>query len=313
MDTAPLPLVTLIVVTYNSAATIRLCLTALADQSYGHFEVVVVDNGSVDGTTAIVQNEFPTFKLIKNHDNRGFAAANNQAMRQACGDYVGLINPDVELHRKWIAEAVACIESTSDTAIVGSKVFFSNQIILQHVGGVISPNALTSHLGDGEFDIGQHEQVQDVDYVIGAALLIRREVAAALDYLDERYFMYFEETDLCVRARQHGYRVVYCPTAIATHHEKQSFSHAPDDRPSWRYLRRYHISRLKFVYKNYSREAFLHDFLPVERQWLRHDVGGLHRQIVLLAYVITLPDLLVCLFGRRAPQQDRLTTSRERP
>jgi GT2 family glycosyltransferase len=288
--------VTVIVVTYNSANVLRLCLSSLVAQTYPQFEVVIVDNASVDDTCAIVEKEFPKFRLIRNSNNPGFAAANNQAMRQTSGEFIALINPDVELHPDWIAEAVACARMYADIGVVGSKVFYSNRIVLQHVGGMLRPNALTYHLGEGEFDIGQYEEMRSVDYVIGAALLIRRDVATALNYLDERYFMYFEETDFCVYARRLGYRVVYWPGAIAIHHENHSLSGAP----SRRYFQRYHTSRLKFVYKIYTGDEFLHRFLPAESEWLRHSVRGLHRLTVLAVYLATLPDLIVCLFRNDA-------------
>src|SRR5258708_7868167 len=218
--------VCVIVVTYNSAQVIRLCLDALLHQTYptAYYEIHVVDNASSDNTVSLIRTHYPTLIVHANDKNAGFAAANNQVMRQAETEFIALVNPDVELDPGWLATTITCMDEEPEAGVIGSKVIYSNRIVLQHAGGLVGPNALSKHVGDGEFDIGQYEQITDVDYVIGAAILIRRTVAERLNYLDERYFMYYEETDLCIRMRALGHRVLYCPQAVAIHYDSHSLS-----------------------------------------------------------------------------------------
>lgn len=270
---------TLIYVTYNSSATIlsALCSAQALQLPSNQISVriVVVDNNSQDNTVSAIMQHFPEALVFSNRRNLGFATANTLAMQRVPSDYFGLINADVRLDKNWLTSVWQAFESDAQLAVAGSKIFFGESRILQHAGAMIRPNGLTYHLGAGEMDHGQHNQALDVDYVMGAALALRGSLAKQLGYLHTRYFMYFEEVELCTRALRMGYRVRYIPNAIAYHDEQYSLSR----QPSLRYLWHYHRSRYRYAARNLDPRTFC----QAERAWLRYSVHDVRYRLLLSA------------------------------
>lgn len=294
----PRPHVCFIVVTYNAELFIGDCLASLLDQSYpaDRIEVMVVDNASTDSTTEIVSELFPNVKLIASSRNLGFARANNLAIRRTDADFIALVNADAVLERTWLERMVEGMTSDPTIAVGGCKIYYPDGL-LQHVGGIIHGNGLTDHQGAFEADVGQYDEPRDVDYVTGAAVTLRREALRELGSLPEEYFLYYEETELCVRARKAGYRVVCFPDAVATHHEAYG-----SGRLSSKFLLRYHRSRLRFIVRNYSCRQFSRDFLPSEWDWIKQYHPPQQMLLLLSAYLVNfrhlMPYLLRCLLGR---------------
>ncbi len=282
--------ITLIIVTYNSAAVIDKVLESVKTQAYpaSAIRTVVVDNASQDGTVRILQESYPWVTLLPEKTNHGFAKGNNLAMRRYPADYFALVNADVVLHPKWLAEIIQTMEADSSIGVAGSKIFFGNRVLLQHTGGMIRDNALTYHLGAYEFDIGQYHLLRDIDYAMGAAFVTRGDVARALDYLPEAYFMYFEEAEYCLRVRRGGERVVYVPTAIAYHDEK----HSTSGSISWRFLLKYHRARYLFALRMMTTPADRERFCQAEREWLRGQArDGRYRLLLLRSLLVNWPQL----------------------
>jgi GT2 family glycosyltransferase len=263
----PMPSVTAIIVSWNSAAIIGKTLESIhaLDFPAEALHTVVVDNGSTDGTVRLVQERFPTVMVLAEATNHGFAKGNNLGMVACPADYFALINPDVELHPAWLRHALDPLERDPSVGVVGSKLYFGNRVLLQHAGGMLRDNLLTYHLGANELDIGQYAHPRDIDYATGAAFLTRGTLVEALGGLPEAYFMYYEETEFCYRARQRGWRVVYAPEAVGYHDERHSLSGAA----SWRYLWLYHRSRYLFALRNLTTAAERQRFLSAEQAWLR--------------------------------------------
>ena len=284
-----MPTVTIIVVTYNSAETIALCLDSIFNQTLAseQIEIIVVDNHSEDETHEIICRHNMPVNLITLEKNIGFGQANNIALTHSHAPFVALVNPDCELHRDWLENILDFIQSDEKIAIVGSKIFFTDGQQLQHVGGMVHDNGVTSHIGVGELDVGQYETPQHCDYVTAVAVLCRRTILQAVTYFDPQYFMYYEETDLCYRIQAMGWDVRYCPRACAIHHEHSSLGH----RASLRYLFLYHISRLKFIAKHRQHGLFP-NFLRSEYQWLLTPIGKRLRMILLVVYVMSLFNLI---------------------
>lgn len=284
-----MPTVTIIVVTYNSAETITLCLDSIFDQTLTleHVEIVVVDNHSTDETRHIVRQHALPVNLIVLEKNIGFGRANNIALETIKSSYVAFVNPDCELCPDWLGNMINFMQTDEKIAIAGSKIFFSDGRRLQHVGGVVHTNGVTSHIGEGELDVGQYAMPLRYDYVTGVAMFCRRPVIQNVGYFDPRYFMYYEETDLCYQVRAIGADVVYCPTACAIHHEQASFGHSA----SLNYLYRYHSSRLKFIAKQRHNGLFPYTW-TLEFQWWLTPIGRRLRSILVVVYIIFLLDLI---------------------
>ena len=197
------------------------CLESLRQLDYPAFEVVVVDNGSADGSPALIRDRFGGVTLIENSRNLGFAAGNNVGIRHLLRrgvEYVLLLNNDTIVTSELLRVLVEYAEADPEIGILGPKIYYHREAnIIWSAGGTLSPTGEPRHLRVGETDNGSPESVRDVDYVTGCAILIKRHVVEQIGLLDERFFIYFEEAEWCARARRAGFRVVYVPQARMWH------------------------------------------------------------------------------------------------
>ena len=283
--------VAVIVVNWNVRDLLHRCLTSVfaTAPSALALHVIVVDNASSDGSVEMVRREFPQVWLIANACNRGFTAGNNQALRAlGFGEegsqlprYVLLLNPDAELVGDALETMVAFMDAHLDVGVVGPQLRFPDgriqssrrrfptlatafleSTVLQQ-WWPDNPVARRYYVLDRPDDI-----VQDVDWVVGACMLVRREAILDVGLLDEGFFMYSEELDWCRRIRDRGWRVVYLPTAQVIHHEGQSSAqvvparHIHFQRSKVRYFRKHHgpwaAGLLRaFLLLNYVYQLFL--------------------------------------------------------
>ncbi len=227
--------VSVVTVTYNSGAHIWRCLSALWPQLQATDEVFLVDNASTDDSLAGIEAAFPGLRVIRNADNRGYAAANNQALRLAQGDYLLLLNPDVVLAPSALATATTYLDDHPDVGILGPKILLPSGRLDPPARRTFKTPAtyfykltglswlFPNHRRFGRYYLSylDDDMLTEVDAVVGAFLLIRRATIARIGLLDERFFMYCEDEDWCWRAKQDGWRVVYHPAVIA-HHDKGS-------------------------------------------------------------------------------------------
>jgi GT2 family glycosyltransferase len=258
-------LASLIVLNWNGKELLARCLPSLCALDYPNYEVILVDNGSTDGSVEYVISEFPGISVIENERNLGYAGGMNVGIAQSKGDVVVLLNNDVIVRQDWLAELVGAMVTDERIGVAGCKIFLADGKTLQHAGGLISyPLALADHYGYGQPDTGAYEVLANVDYVTSAAMAIRRAVLAEVGYLDDGFFpIYYDDVDICYRARAAGWRVVYVPTSVLIHLESATMV-----RDSYRYFVSFHRSRLRFVLKHLSIEQFLGDFVPAEVAWL---------------------------------------------
>ncbi len=269
------PSVTIIVLNYNGRFLLKPCLDALLAIDYPHSEIILVDNASSDDSLDFMQTHFPTVKLIANQENRGFAAGNNSALRACQTEFAVLVNPDIVVTTNWLKQLIHPMLADDNIGIAGCKLLYPDGKTIQHAGGIITmPQAIPDHFGVRELDSGQFDTQKDVDYVIGAALAIRRETLATIGLLDEGFFLYYEDSDWCTRAQRAGYRVVYVPTAVAIHDES-----AIAGQGSPTYQRRFHSSRWRYLLKHTSAETLLHATLPAEMEWLSQRDPSLQRRL----------------------------------
>lgn len=225
------PLLSVVVVSYNTKDLLNTCLRSIKHETKGiDFEVIVVDNASTDSSKDMLNREFPAIKTIFNPVNKGFAAANNQGILIASGDYLLLLNSDTEILDGAIQKTVHFVEKNREVAIVGCR--------LLNQDGTLQPSCRsfptvwniftetfflyllfkrTRLFGSYYMTWFNYDRLQEVDVVIGAFMMIRRAVIDQVGLLDESYFMYSEETDFCLRARRKGYRTYFFPNADVIH------------------------------------------------------------------------------------------------
>jgi len=291
-----------VIVTYRSGEVIDTCLRHLLASDV-KAEIVVVDNASADDSAEVAARH-EGVSVIRNPDNRGFAAAVVQGVAATGGDPIVLLNPDTEVEPGCLRRLVEALEDPQ-VAIAGCKVLDTDGRTIQHAGGIVGPNALTDHIGRGETDHGQYDEVRDVSYVTGAALAISRPVWELLGGLDVGYWpAYFEECELCWRARAAGYRVIVEPRAVLRHHEAASTRGEEESLPETFY-RAYHRNRLRFVMRNFPLTRLLVGFLPAETRWM---LAGHHRgqgKALGQAYWSALCELPATLRHRLQPSGSR--------
>jgi len=259
--------VSVVVISYNSARSMLGCLQSLSGSEGLRLTIHVIDNSPSDGPQAILEGPFPSVILTKSPVNLGFAGAANLGIRLSRSDTVILMNPDVTVNRTTLRFLADALQRDPKAAIAGCKLLYPDGKTIQHAGGTLSyPLALANHYGYGEQDQGQYDELREVDYATGAVLAVKKPAIDAIGWFDEGFYpAYFEETDLCYRARQAGYRVLYVPQAVAIHHESETTG-----RDTFQYYHFYHRNRLRFVLKHYSDGQLWQDFLPAEVQRLRN-------------------------------------------
>ncbi|MDO8638554.1 MAG: glycosyltransferase family 2 protein [Candidatus Daviesbacteria bacterium] len=189
------------------------------------FKVLVIDNNSIDGSAEAIKKYFPKISLIENSDNFGFTGGNNIGIKYALergANYILILNPDTVVEKNTIKNLLS-EANKYQTGIIGPKIYFGEDRKIWYAGGVLDMrNVLGKHRGVDEKDSGQYNKAGETDYVTGAAMLVSSEVFNKVGLFDERYFLYYEDADFCVRAKQAGFKVWYTPHSTVYHKNARS-------------------------------------------------------------------------------------------
>ncbi len=250
-------------------------------------EVIVVDNASSDGSVAMVEQEFPQVKLIANRENLGFTVGNNQGIAASQGRYILLLNPDTEVVGDALATMVEYMDEHPIVGVLGPQ-------LLNPDGSIQSsrrrfPTMATAFL---ESTILQQwfpnnavlrryyvldrpdNDVQEVDWVTGACLMVRREAIEEVGMLDEGFFMYSEELDWCRRIKAQGWQIIYLPTAKVIHYGAQSseqvkaFQHIQFQRSKIRYFRKHHSRWQAKILRLFILATYLYQLIVEALKWV---------------------------------------------
>lgn len=217
------PLVSIIVLNYNGREDTLACLRSLEHLTYHNVNVVVVDNASSDGSEAAIRAAYPTLTFIQTGANLGFTGGNNVGIRHALengADYVLLLNNDTIVAPDFISVMVEVMEQNPEVGVVGPMIYyFSAPETIWSAGGKIDwTRGLTSMVGVNEEDKSQYGlSPRQTDFVTGCALMAKRAVWEKAGLLDDKFFMYYEETEWCVRATRAGYKIMLIPAAMIWH------------------------------------------------------------------------------------------------
>jgi GT2 family glycosyltransferase len=218
------PKVSIIMLVWNSYEVTRDCLLSLRKIDYPAFEVVLVDNGSVDSSGERLAREFPEIRLIRNEKNLGFTGGNNVGMRDALArgtDYLLLLNNDTIVAPNFLSELVQVAESDSLIGMVNPKIYYyePSDKIWYAGGKYVRWKTFPVHFGLRQSDDGSYNQTQEVSFVTGCALLVKSEVARKVGLLDDIFFLSYEDVDWSVRTLEAGYKAVYVPASVIWHRD----------------------------------------------------------------------------------------------
>lgn len=233
--------VSIIIVSYNTKDQTRNCIQSILNKTEGiSYEIIVVDNASTDGSCEMIRSDFPQVKLIANLHNKGFGAANNQAIKLAQGDYLFLLNPDTLLTNNAIKTFYDFMEhpENHNAWCCGGQLFdrnmkpdisYSNfpsltQIVFEFGLHKLFPNFYRQRLSVGVSCTGTENKPFQVATISGADMFIRRTLLDKIGLFDEDFFLYYEETELAWRAKQAGFNSVLLPDVHIIHLGGQSTS-----------------------------------------------------------------------------------------
>jgi GT2 family glycosyltransferase len=231
--------ISIIIVNWNTKDLLKNCLDSITqtvkDISY---EVIVVDNGSRDGSAEMLKTGFPHVRLIENSRNLGFAAANNQGLRVMSGRYALLLNTDTVLQKHAVQELFAFMETCPEAAMACGQLLNADGSKQNSIASfptlltLLTNTPLLEYLMPRKYPSKRHHYVRpiEVDSGIGACLLVRKKAIDAVGELDERYFFFFEETDWAYAMKKAGWKIFHVPTAFIYHLQGQSIGNDVSSR-----------------------------------------------------------------------------------
>lgn len=269
------------IVSYNTRHLLKQCIESIYKETKDiSFEIFVIDNASDDGTVGMVQSDFPNVKLIANKENRGFAAANNQAIKESTGRYIVLLNPDTVILDSALDKLVSFMNSHPEAGVVGPQILNPDKTLQFSYDDGISLKGYFKSLVLNNFLFllyslipsflkrfyRQHRncsvssrsarrpsEVKEVGRVRGCCFLVRRNVIGHVGLMDERFFLYCEEVDWAYRIRKSGWKIYFFPSANIIHYWGQSttqmkdFSFITHHKSDYRYFKKHYGSYAVFL------------------------------------------------------------------
>jgi GT2 family glycosyltransferase len=301
------PSVVIIILNWDGLADTLACLGSLSHLDYPAHEILVVDNGSQDGSAVAIREAYPQIQVIETGENLGYVGGNNLGLEYACARnaaYALLLNNDTEVSADFLSKMVELAESDSKIGVVGPTIYYAEPgDMIWSAGGKLDwRSGLTLLDGMDQIDRGQYgEAPRPVDFVTGCALLVKIPVVKEVGKLDSRFFAYFEENEWCLRVTQAGYKIYHLPTAKIWHkispdhreHSPQVYYYMTRNRllftwlanlgmSSWLSILWEYVTRLvswtlrpRWRYKAPQRNAMLRGILDFgRRRFGRVDIGS---------------------------------------
>jgi GT2 family glycosyltransferase len=257
----------IILVNYNGKEVLKYAIQSVINtiQEIG-YEIIVVDNASDDGSVDMLKNEYPSVVIVENNYNLGFSKANNMGIERSCGKYILLLNSDTEVIDDCIAKCIDYMDKDSGVGALGSRVILTDGS-LDHAckRGFPTPgNALCYILklyklfknnktfGRYMLNYLPDDEINEVDSLTGAFMLLRREVIEEVGLLDEDFFMYGEDIDWCYRIKEAGWKIIYFPKAVTIHYKGGS-----SGRHRYKIIYEFHRAMWLFYKKHYIKRYIL--------------------------------------------------------
>ena len=250
-------IVTIVIVNYNGKKFLKDCLGSIARSTFRDFEVILVDNGSKDGSVYFVKRYFPWVKIVKNEVNVGFAEGCNIGAKHSSSKYIVFLNTDVKVEPDWLEKLVKTAELDPSIGACGCKVLLMDTGLIDCIGGFncdVYGHGLYA-VGHLENDYGQYDNVTECFAIAGMCMLVRREAFERIDGFDSKFFLLAEDIDLCWRMRLAGYTIRVNPRAVVHHKSMATFKKEHIRRDYIRFL--VERNTLRMLIKNYSTNSLI--------------------------------------------------------
>jgi GT2 family glycosyltransferase len=267
------PRLSVVLPTWNGLQHLKLCLPSLTSQSFADFEIIVVDNGSGDGTRDYLRRHHPLIKVIGFESNRGFSPAVNAGIRQAQGKYIVLLNNDTQVDPQWLQELVHAAETNEHVDCFASKILrLEDPLLLDSAGDAYDRRGMAWNIGRGHRDGPSFNKPKSVFSVCAAASLYRRRFFEEVGLFDEDFFAFYEDVDLGFRGQLMKRQCLYVPTAIVHHQGGGTFRHLSN-------AHLYYCTRnaVLVLVKNMPTILFLQNFFRIGLAYTRHFLGHFWR------------------------------------
>ncbi len=275
-----LPRVSIVIVTWNGRHLLEKCLPSVVATDYPDLEIIVADNASTDGTATWLAEQYPEVKVVRHPENWAFCRGNNEAIPYCTGDYILLLNNDIEVPANWLTPLVRRMEQTPRLGALQPKLLqYSRRNHFEYAGGA---GGHLDRLGypftrgriffDMERDSGQYDDAADIFWATGAALLLRRSALDEVGLLDERFRLHMEEIDLCWRLHRAGYRVIVEPKSEVYHIGGASLPQGTPEKAYYNFR-----NSLLLLYKNLPQK----EWMKIFAQRLLFDGAAIARAVAL--------------------------------
>jgi GT2 family glycosyltransferase len=211
-------MIAVIIPNLNGKKFLKTCLDSLLNQVLKDFEIIIVDNGSVDGSVSFIEENYPEARVIPLEENRGFSVAVNVGIRHSKGEYIALLNNDTEVDPNWLSELKKSLDKHPEVGFCASKLlFWDRRDVINSAGDSVSVSGYASNIGFNHKDGEGFNLERKVFGACAAAAIYRKEMFEHIGLFDEDYFAYYEDVDLGLRAQLNGYQCLYVPTAVVYH------------------------------------------------------------------------------------------------
>jgi hypothetical protein len=252
VDSQVYPLVSVVIVNYNSGTHLEACLRSIAHSTYPRKELIIVDNASNDGSVTQVEALYPEASIVRNSTNLGYSGAGNIGIARAKGEYVVVMNPDTVVDRRWLDGLVDAAHRYPRAAFFQPKILLmDDRRMLNSAGNMIHVAGFGVCRGIGSLDEGRFEEEVEVCYASGACVLARREALLEIGPMDRLFFAYGEDKDWGWRGLMMGWQSMYIPSSRILHKWSPVLGHSPR---KFYYLE---FERILSIWKNYSRPTLL--------------------------------------------------------
>jgi len=210
-------MISVVIPNYNGKKILEACLNSLEEQSYKKFEIIIVDNGSSDGSQSFIKKIYPNVELVALDKNYGFSYAVNRGIEASTGEYIALLNNDTKVDSQWLYNLYNAMQKDEKVFSVGSKMIrFDDTNIIDDAGEEYNLLGWAYQLGAGK-SIDKYNNAYKVFANCGGAVIYRRDILDKIGYFDESFFAYMEDIDIGYRALINGYKNIYEPTAKVLH------------------------------------------------------------------------------------------------